>query len=67
MVFILVKIRILSLLTKSDLTAATVAALTLYDMVKGIDPGMVITEVQLMEKTGGKNDFTRSGRNYHGK
>jgi len=33
------------------LTAATVAALTLYDMAKAIDKGMTITDVTLVEKT----------------
>jgi cyclic pyranopterin monophosphate synthase len=33
------------------LPAATVAALTLYDMAKAIDPAMVISEVRLLEKT----------------
>jgi cyclic pyranopterin phosphate synthase len=33
------------------LTAATVAALTVYDMAKAIDKNMVITEVRLLEKT----------------
>ena len=33
------------------LTAATVAALTVYDMAKGIDKAMVIADVQLVEKT----------------
>ena len=33
------------------LTAATVAALTLYDMAKAIDPAMVVSEVRLLEKT----------------
>jgi cyclic pyranopterin phosphate synthase len=33
------------------LTAATVAALTVYDMVKAIDKGMTITDVALIEKT----------------
>jgi cyclic pyranopterin phosphate synthase len=33
------------------LVAATVAALTLYDMAKAIDKGMVIEAVQLVEKT----------------
>ena len=42
------------------LTAATVAALTLYDMAKSMDRGMTITAVQLVEKTGGKSgDFKR--------
>ena len=33
------------------LVAASVAALTVYDMAKGIDPGLVIAEVRLLEKT----------------
>ena len=33
------------------LTAASVAALTVYDMAKAIDKGMVIAEVRLLEKT----------------
>ena len=33
------------------LTAATVAALTVYDMAKAIDKSMVIAEVRLLEKT----------------
>ena len=37
------------------LTAVTVAALTLYDMCKALDKGMVITDVVLLEKTGGKS------------
>jgi cyclic pyranopterin phosphate synthase len=37
------------------LTAATVAALTLYDMCKAVDKGMVIDQVQLLEKKGGKS------------
>ena len=41
------------------LTGATVAALTVYDMCKALSPNIVIREVQLMEKTGGKNDFKR--------
>jgi cyclic pyranopterin phosphate synthase len=40
------------------LTAASVAALTLYDMCKAVDKGMVIETVRLLEKTGGKSgDF----------
>jgi cyclic pyranopterin phosphate synthase len=41
------------------LTAASVAALTIYDMCKAIDREMVIEEVKLLEKTGGKSDFNR--------
>jgi cyclic pyranopterin phosphate synthase len=37
------------------LTAASVAALTIYDMCKGVDRGMVINNVQLQEKRGGKS------------
>ena len=36
------------------LTAASVAALTLYDMAKGIDRGMVIEQTALLHKSGGK-------------
>ncbi|MEX1241964.1 MAG: cyclic pyranopterin monophosphate synthase MoaC [Cyclobacteriaceae bacterium] len=41
------------------LTAATVAALTIYDMCKAMSHEIVITEVKLLEKTGGKKDFKR--------
>ncbi|WP_075186734.1 cyclic pyranopterin monophosphate synthase MoaC [Teredinibacter haidensis] len=37
------------------LTAASVAALTLYDMCKAVDKGMVICETKLLKKTGGKS------------
>lgn len=37
------------------LTAASVAALTIYDMCKAVDRGMVIRTVQLREKAGGKS------------
>ncbi len=37
------------------LTAASIAALTVYDMCKGIDKGMVIRETRLLEKSGGKS------------
>ncbi len=39
------------------LTGATVAALALYDMGKSVSPGIVIHEIRLMEKTGGKTDY----------
>jgi cyclic pyranopterin phosphate synthase len=43
------------------LTAASVAALTIYDMVKGIERGAEIAEVVLVEKSGGKSgDWRRS-------
>lgn len=41
------------------MTAAAVAALTLYDMAKGIDRGMRITAVELVEKSGGKSGTYR--------
>ena len=41
------------------LTGCSVAALTVYDMVKGIEPGVVIERVELLDKTGGKSDFHR--------
>ncbi len=37
------------------LTAASVAALTIYDMCKAIDKGIVISEVKLLNKSGGKS------------
>jgi cyclic pyranopterin monophosphate synthase len=43
------------------LTAASVAALTLYDMLKAIDRGIVIERVALLEKTGGKSGDYRRG------
>lgn len=39
------------------LTGATIAALTLYDMAKAVSPAMVIKQVRLLEKTGGKRDY----------
>jgi len=41
------------------LTAASVAALTIYDMCKAMSHDMVIKDVRLLEKTGGKTDFKR--------
>lgn len=41
------------------LTAATVAALTIYDMCKAMSHDIRIEEIQLMSKTGGKKDFIR--------
>jgi cyclic pyranopterin phosphate synthase len=44
------------------LTAASVAALTVYDMTKALDKGIVIRSIQLESKTGGKSGgFTRRG------
>lgn len=42
------------------LTGASVAALTIYDMCKGFSHDIQITNIQLKEKTGGKNDFKRT-------
>jgi len=39
------------------LTAVSVSALTLYDMCKAVDKEMVISNISLIEKTGGKSDF----------
>jgi cyclic pyranopterin phosphate synthase len=39
------------------LTGASVAALTLYDMGKAVTHGIVIREIRLLEKTGGKTDY----------
>ena len=41
------------------MTAASVAALTVYDMVKGLERGVEITEVVLLEKSGGRHDWRR--------
>lgn len=42
------------------LTSASVAALTIYDMCKALSHDIVIEEIKLMEKTGGKKDFKRT-------
>ncbi len=42
------------------LTGAIVAALTIYDMCKALTHGIEIREVTLLEKTGGKRDFSRA-------
>jgi cyclic pyranopterin phosphate synthase len=41
------------------LTGASIAALTIYDMCKAISQDMVIKELHLLEKTGGKSDIHR--------
>jgi cyclic pyranopterin monophosphate synthase len=41
------------------LVAASVAALTIYDMAKAVDKGMTITEIRLESKTGGKSGTYR--------
>ena len=41
------------------LTAASIAALTVYDMCKALSHDIVIEEIKLLEKRGGKKDFVR--------
>ena len=43
------------------LTGASVAALTLYDMCKAFSHDIVIREIRLLEKSGGKSDFRADG------
>lgn len=43
------------------LTATSVALLTIYDMAKALDKGMVIGEIRLIEKQGGKSGHWRAG------
>lgn len=42
------------------LTAVSVAALTIYDMCKAVDRGMVISDIRLMEKRGGRSGEWRA-------
>jgi cyclic pyranopterin phosphate synthase len=44
------------------LTAVAVACLTIYDMAKAADRGMRITDIRLMEKTGGRSGHFRAAR-----
>jgi cyclic pyranopterin monophosphate synthase len=43
------------------MTAAAVAALTVYDMVKGLERGVTIEAVELLEKSGGRSGDWRRG------
>jgi cyclic pyranopterin phosphate synthase len=43
------------------LTAVSVAALTVYDMIKAVEKGVTIARVQLVEKSGGKSGTWRRG------
>jgi cyclic pyranopterin phosphate synthase len=43
------------------MTAAAVAALTVYDMVKGVERGVVVEAVELLEKSGGRSGVWRRG------
>lgn len=42
------------------LTGASIAALTIYDMCKGFSHNIIIEEIKLLKKTGGKSDFERN-------
>lgn len=42
------------------LTAVSIAALTIYDMCKAVDKGMVISEIKLLEKSGGKSGLYKA-------
>jgi len=42
------------------LTAASVACLTIYDMAKAVDRGMTVTDIRVVEKTGGKSGDYRN-------
>ena len=44
------------------LTAASVACLTIYDMAKAVDRGMVISGIRVIEKTGGKSGDYHAGQ-----
>lgn len=46
------------------MTAASIAALTLYDMLKGISKGIVIESLQLLEKEGGKSGLWQRSRDH---
>jgi len=48
------------------LTAVSVACLTIYDMAKALDKAMVITDIRLVEKTGGKSGIWRAADKDHG-
>ncbi len=43
------------------LTAATVALLTIYDMAKAIDKGMILSDIRLLSKSGGKSGDWKAG------
>jgi len=42
------------------LTAASVSALTLFDMCKAVDPAMIISDIKVLEKQGGKSGHWQS-------
>jgi cyclic pyranopterin monophosphate synthase len=41
------------------MVACSIAALTVYDMVKGLERGVAVDRVELLEKSGGKSDWRR--------
>lgn len=43
------------------ITGVSVSLLTIYDMCKAVDKAMVISDIRLLEKHGGKSDFERCG------
>ena len=49
------------------LTAASVAALTIYDMVKGVEKGVEIRALRLVSKTGGKSGLAQPSKNPRGR
>jgi cyclic pyranopterin phosphate synthase len=44
------------------LTAVSVACLTIYDMAKAVDRGMALTDIRLVEKTGGRSGDFRAAK-----
>ncbi|NMA87359.1 MAG: cyclic pyranopterin monophosphate synthase MoaC [Tissierellia bacterium] len=47
------------------LTAVSIALLTIYDMCKAVDKDMVLGDIKLMKKTGGKSgEYIREGQNH---
>lgn len=48
------------------LTAVSIAALTIYDMLKAVDKNMIITDVKLIEKLGGKSGHYKRGESLEG-
>jgi cyclic pyranopterin phosphate synthase len=47
------------------MTACAVAALTVYDMVKGLERGVEIEQIVLLEKSGGRSDWRRTETDAH--
>jgi len=43
------------------MTACAIAALTVYDMVKGVERGVTVGPLELLEKSGGRSDWRRDG------